>query len=56
MKKIVEVLSEKLPREKNYIAGFPFYYNLFFGDKQKAAKIAPSQAWKDFLIFGGRNE
>ena len=51
MKKIVEVLSEKLPREKNYIARFPFYYNLFFGDKQKAVKIAPSQAWKDFFRY-----
>ena len=52
MKRIIQVLNKRLPREKKDIEKFPFYYQLFFGDKQKAASMkAPAPIWKEFFRY-----
>ena len=52
MKRIMQVLNKRLPREKKDIEKFPFYYQLFFGDKQKAASMkAPAPIWKEFFRY-----
>lgn len=52
LNKIVELLEKKLPREKNDIKKFPFYYKLFFGDKNAARSMTPpSPVWKEFFRY-----
>ena len=51
LKSILAHLEKKLPKEKNELKKLPFYYNLFFGDKQKAASAAPSAVWKEFFKY-----
>ena len=52
LKRVMQVLNKRLPREKKDIEKFPFYYQLFFGDKQKAASMkAPAPIWKEFFRY-----
>lgn len=52
LNKIVELLMKKFPREKNDFSKFPFYYHLFFGDKNTARSMkAPSPTWKEFFRY-----
>lgn len=52
LKKIVSLLGRKNPREKKDINKFPFYYKLFFGDKNAARSMkAPSPVWTEFFRY-----